>query len=130
MKILEIIFGKPKQKTVYTPIDAERIKDNEIIKKQQQKIVAQEVQLSRQKAIDKQKEEREKEKDKESERNKKLKEQEKDLKANIHGKTIKLGKFYQKLFTDKAFREKLEIVDKYDEVVLGKFGDFVLMEGG
>jgi len=129
-KLSELIFGKPKQKTVYTPIEAERIKDNEIIKKQQQKIVTQEVQLAKIKALEKQSAEKEKEKDKESERNKKLKEQELDLKANIHGKVIKLGKFYKKLYSDKNFRDKLEIVDKHDETVIGKFGDFVLMEGG
>ena len=129
MKFLNFL-KRDKRQNVFMHLNEEEIKRDEKIKALQQKIQAQESQLSRIFAKEKQKQDKEKETDKESEINKKLKEQELDLKANMHGKIIKLGRFYKHLLTNKKFRNKLEICDKNDETVLAKFGDFGIMEGG
>lgn len=121
---------KKKPVQVLTRIDEEKIKNDEVIKAQAQKISSQEAQLSKIFAIEKSKKDKVDEKKKENEFNKKLLEQKKELDAHRRGKIIKLGKFYKHYFEDKKFREKLEICDKNDEVVLGKFGDFGIMEGG
>ena len=110
-------------------LDEETIKSNEIIQAQQEKIMSQETQLAKVIAKEKVKKEKEKEKDKESEVNKRLKEQALDLQANRYGKVIKLSKFYKQILKSKV-RDKIEICDKNDEVVLAKFGDFVIVEGG
>lgn len=133
MSIIKSIIqflGFDSRKTVYTPLNEEEIKTNEKIKALAQKVQSQQSQLARVQAKEKEKQDREKERDKESEVNKKLKEQELDLKAKKYGKKIKLSKFYKHLLADKKFKNKLEICDKNDEVVLGKFGDFVILEGG
>lgn len=124
-----LMFWK-KPKRVYTHLDEELLKHNEIIKQQQQKISAQEAQLSKIFAIEKQKRDVQEDSKKENEFNRRLQEQKEELEAHKYGKVIKLGKFYKHLFKNKKFREKLEIVDKNDEVILGKFGDFGIMEGG
>ncbi len=124
-------FGMDTRKNVYMHLDEDTIKQNEIIKAQQQKIMSQQSQLSKVFAKEKQKQEKEKEKDKESEINKKMKEQQLDLQAHRHGKIIKLHKFYNDLLIKRKWKKKpLEIVDKNDEVILGTFGDFVILEGG
>lgn len=119
-----------KRKKVYTHLDEDTIKSNEIIKAQQQTIQSQQSQLSKIFAKEKEKRDKEQEKDKESDRNKKLHEQKADLDAHRHGKIVKLGKFYKILLTNKKYRDSLEICDKDDAVVLAKFGDFGIMEGG
>lgn len=128
----KIIFGEKKIINT-TPLDPELIKRDETVKSLAQKVQAQQVQIAEYASRDKLKKEKDKEKDKESEFNKKLIEQAKDLKANIHGKTIWLGKFYYDLLIrrkDYLKHHPIEITDKNDEVVLGKFGDFGIMEGG
>jgi hypothetical protein len=122
-----------KDKKLYTHIDEDLIKRDEIIKSQQQKIASQDIQLAKIAAIEKNKRDDKKDKDLESERNKKLIEQKEDLKANKHGKIIWLGKFYHDLYVKRPhyFKKKpMEITDKDDEVVLGEWGDFGIMSGG
>ena len=124
---------KKKEVKVYTPIDEESIKNNEIIKAQQQKIVSQESQLAHIYSKEKERVDKENDKDKEQETNKKINEQHEDLKANKYGKIIWLGNFYKDVLINrrKHFKKKpIEITDKNDEVVLGKWGDFGIMEGG
>jgi len=134
-------FGIDKRKNIYMHLDEDTIKNNEIIKAQQQKIQAQQAQLSKIFASEKAKKEKEREKDKESEINKKLREQKLDLEAHKYGKIIWLGKFYYDIYVKnknlpgkpcymKKYKRFLEITDKNDEVVLGKWGDFGIMEGG
>ena len=128
--IKKLLNMKSKQVPVYMHLDEEKIKENEIIKAQQQKIQSQQAQLSQIFAEKKEKEEKENEKDKESERNKKLHEQKKDLDAHKHGKIIRLGKFYKHLLNDSKLRNRLEIRDKNNEIVLDRFDDFGIMSGG
>jgi hypothetical protein len=134
-------FGIDKRKNVYMHLDEDTIKNNEIIKAQQQKIQAQQSQLSKIFAFEKAKKEKDKEKDKESDINKKLNEQRLDLEAHRHGKIMWLGKFYYDIYVKnknlpgkpcymKKYKRFLEITDKNDEIVLGKWGDFGIMEGG
>lgn len=123
------LFGK-KKKNIYMHLDEDLIKNNEIIKAQQQKIMAQEAQLAKIYAEKKAKDEKKDEKAKENEFNKKLVEQKTDLDAHRHGKIIKLSKFYKHYFEDKKFRDSLEIRDKNNETVLAQFGDFGIMSGG
>lgn len=122
-------------------LDEETIKNNEIIKAQQQKIQAQQAQISKIYAHEKAKNEKSQEKDKESEINKKLHEQKLDLESHRYGKIMWLGKFYYDIYVKnknlpgkpcflKKSKRFLEITDKNDEVVLGKWGDFGIMEGG
>ncbi|MEK6882591.1 MAG: hypothetical protein AABY22_23420 [Nanoarchaeota archaeon] len=128
MGILDFFFKK--RVKVLTHLDPELLKQNEIIQAQQQKIQSQEAQLSQIFAKEKEKRDIENAKDKENELNKKFKEQKEDLDAHRYGKIIKLKNFYKHLLLNKKYRESLEICDKNDEVVLGKFGDFGIMEGG
>lgn len=134
MKIPNIFkLFKKKEVKVFTPIDEESIKHNEIIKAQQQKIVAQESQLANIYSKEKERLDKEKDKDKEQEINKKINDQYEDLKAHKYGKIIWLGNFYKDVYINrkKHFKKKpIEITDKNDEVVLGKWGDFGIMEGG
>lgn len=131
-----------KRKIVFTPIDESKIKDNEIVKAQQQKIAAQEAQLSRMLVHEKQKREKEQSKDKDKEKEKKFFDQKQELDSIKHGKIIWLDKFFYQLFLGKPaprghisnhysnWGQRLEICDKNDEVVLGNYGGIGIMEGG
>ena len=130
MGIIDFLFRRKPIK-VYTHLDEDRLKDNELIRALQQQNMAKDSQLSKIFAKEKEKKDKIKEKDKESEINKKLLEQKADLDANKHGKVIKLHKFYYDLLVKEKWKKKpLEIVDKNDEVVLANFGDFGIMTGG
>ena len=130
MGFLDFLKFWDKRKNMYMKLDEETIKTNETIKAQQQVISSQQAQLSKIKSNEKIKKDIEKQKDKDSDLNKALVEQRKDIDANKKGKVIKLSKFYKLLLNSKKFRNKLEICDKNDETVLGKFGDFIILEGG
>lgn len=130
MGIFSFLKRKKKDK-VYIHIDEDKLKENEIIKAQQQKVMALEAQLSKIYAHEKEKRDKIDDKKKVNELNKKLNEQKLDLDAHRYGKIVWLGKFYNDVLVKKKFKKKpLEIVDKNDEVVLGKWGDFGIMEGG
>lgn len=126
---LKNLFRK-KRKNIYMHLDEDLIKNNEIIKAQQQKIMAQESQLAKIYAEKKSKDEKIDEKKKENEFNKKLKEQKEDLDAHRHGKIIRLSKFYKHFLNDRNFRNSIEVRDKNNETVLAQFGDFGIMSGG
>lgn len=130
MGFLSFLKFWDKRKNMYMKLDEETIKRDETIKAQQQVISSQQAQLSKINAKEKIKKDIEKQKDKDSEMNKALIEQKKDIEANKKGKIVRLSKFYKLYFNNKNFRKKLEICDKNDETVLGKFGDFAIMEGG
>jgi len=121
---------KTTRKKVVSRLDEDRITDNEIIETQQGQIVARDSQIAKIYSKEKLKRDLEKESDKKNELNKKLREQKLDLDANKYGKVIKLKKFYKDLMSNKWKNKPLEITDKNDEVVLGRFGDFGFMEGG
>ena len=108
------LFKKDNRKRVYTRIDEETIKRDEMVRDQQKKIMTLESQLAKRFAKDKERADKEKERDKESEFNKKLNEQAEELKTRKLGKIIKFGKFYKHFFSNKKFRNKLEITDKND----------------
>jgi len=140
MGIISKLLGR-KDKKIYMNLNEETIKNNEIIQAQQKKIVSQEAQLKKISAKEKENKEKEKNKNKQNEINKSLKEQKLDLEATRHGKVIKLSKFYYDMFVKnknkpggpyyiKRLKRYLEITDKNDEVILGKFGDFGIMSGG
>lgn len=127
MNILQKIFPPKK---VYIPLDEDTIKRDDKIKELVKEVNTLKEQIAKESAKKKQDSEKIDEKKLENDFNKKLNEQKLDLEAKKYGKKIKLSKFYKHLFKDDKFKERLEITDKNDEVVLGKFGDFVILEGG
>jgi hypothetical protein len=129
--IVKSILSIDNRKKVYTPLDPDLIKKDETVKALAQKVQAQESQLAKYKAKDKERVDKLKERDKESEQNKQLKEQALDLQANKYGKITSLNKFYNDLLVVKRWKKKpIQITDKNYETVLGEFGDIVILEGG
>ncbi|MEK6880380.1 MAG: hypothetical protein AABY22_12260 [Nanoarchaeota archaeon] len=104
MGIIDFLFRRKPIK-VYTHLDEDRLKDNELIRALQQQNMAKDSQLSKIFAKEKEKKDKIKEKDKESEINKKLLEQKADLDANKHGKVIKLHKFYYDLLVKEKWKK-------------------------
>lgn len=131
MGLFDFLVGKKKQE-VLLPLDPELVKRDQTIRGLSQQVQARDAQLAQQlaliselqgsKQIDKQ--------TKEIEEISRLKEDEKELKKNKFGKSFSLTKFYWAYLRDKKFRDKLEICDKDDAEVLGKFGDLLFLEGG
>lgn len=135
------IFRKDKRKTVYTPLNEDLIRRDEIVKAQQKKIMAQEAQLSQIYAHEKIKRDKEKDKEKEQKINKKLVEQSEDLRANRMGKMTNLDKFYYHIFFNRIpegkisryysnFAKNLEFRDRDNKTVLGKWGGMYIASGG
>jgi ElaB/YqjD/DUF883 family membrane-anchored ribosome-binding protein len=129
MGIKDWIFPD-KRKDMFMHLDPDRIERDEIIKALIQKNNAQEAQLSRIFANEKEKQESGEQESINQETVHRLNEQKKDIDANKYGKVTSLKLFFNRYFKDKQFRDKLELCDKNGETVLGKFGDLVLMEGG
>lgn len=131
MSAFDFLFGKKKQE-VLLPLDPETIKANQTIKALSQQVQARDAQLAQQSAMisELQGSKQTDKQAKEIEEINRLKEDEKELKKNKFGKSFSLTKFYWAFFRDKKFREKLEICDKDDAEVLGKFGDLLFLDGG
>lgn len=130
MDLLNLLQFWKKPEKVYTQLDEETIKTNERIKMQQSKIASQEAQIVHLLNKERTHQDKKTEEEKQNEQNKKFIEQKQELDEQRNGKVIKLSKFYKHLLTDKKFKDKLEICDKNDEIVIGKFGDFGIMGGG
>ena len=130
MEFFNFLKKKPKRDRVLIPLNEEQIKSDQRLADSQRESQALKSQLAKILAIEKEKRDKEKEIDKDSKRNKKLQEQEADLKAHLHGKIVKLKKFYKDVLKGKFNKNPIMITDKNGEVLLGQFGDFVFMEGG
>jgi len=129
MTIKDWIFPD-KRKKILMHLDESQIKENEIIKAQQQKIASYETYFGQLQAREREKKHEEEQEIINQELVEQANEEAKDLKANKYGKVTSLKKFFTKYIYNKQFRNKLELCDKNGEIVLGKFGDIVLMEGG
>ncbi len=119
---------KKKSEVIKYPLDPELIKQNKIISAQAQEINSLKGQLSFLSAKERESREEQTDKGDEYELQGRLKEEELEIKKNKYGKTFSFKKFFYILSKNYKIRDKLEIVDKDDAEVFGKFGDFLILE--
>lgn len=124
------LFNIKEKRETYTPIDPEQIKKDETIKALYLKLQSRDAELARKLADEREEIEEDKKRDLEDELKLKLNEQKAELRDQKFKNVFSFLKFYQKLFKDSKFRNQLEIVDRDDETVFAKFGDFRIVDGG
>lgn len=128
MRIFDIIFKKKERDIVY-PINPEKIGDNKLIKELSQALQGRDAQLSKITAKRREEKDKKNKEEEEQEEIKKILDVEKEIKEKKYENTVFFGDFYKKFFKDKKFRTELEIVDKDDCTIFGKFGDFIIING-
>lgn len=131
IRAFKIIFNiKSQRQPVAYPLDPELIKAN----KQFQEVIkgfnSRDAQLSEVFAQKRAESEAKKKLDSEQEVIKKINEQNREIKLKKFKDSFSFSKFYTKLSKDKKFRNSFELVDRDDSVILGKFGDFLVLPNG
>jgi hypothetical protein len=129
MGFVDWLFNRKRERIVY-PLDPSLIKNEKIVNELQKKVMTLESQLSEYKAIERQNRDANAQKNEDKENIEYLKKQETDIKDKKFGKAIGLKNFYKEFLLNRKFRDSLEITDKDDTEVLGKFGDFVILSNG
>lgn len=129
MGFLNWLFSKKTERVVY-PLDPNLIKTEKIIEELQKKNMTLESQLSEQKAIEREQRDANMQKNEDAENIGDLRNQELEIKNKKFGKVIGLKQFYKVLLTNKKFADSLEITDKDDTEIFGKFGDFIILSNG
>ena len=118
---------KKQELPIAYPLEKELIDRDTIIKKLVKKLSAQDAQLSKVSAEEKLKEEEESEEEREQKLIKKVKEQVREVEEKKYGGSFSFGEFYSFLLKNPRLREKLEITDRNDTKIFGKYGDFVIL---
>lgn len=121
-----------KKDKIRTPIDADLIKENKLIKEQSKKIQALEGQLSRVQANTREKKTEKQEEVYEQKLIEELLDKETEIKRNKYENHFPLKVLYRKLLSmkGKKFANKLELVDKDDKKVFDIFKDFCFLPNG
>ena len=125
---LNNLFAK-KREAVVMPLDPELVKENEIIKAQQQIIGSQQAKLGELLAEKNEERRQVDKKEKEKILIKELKQQEKQIKKNEVEKSVSFIRFLNDLADRKKLKGKIEVTDKEGNEIIGILGDIASIKG-
>ena len=123
-KLGRYLFNIKEQHTTAYPLSPEQLNANNLLKEAKLKVTTLEAQLAKKSADEKMAIAEEQKKNVEDDMKAALKEQSLEFKQKKYGRTFDFNKFYEAYFKNKKMMESLEITDKDDTVILGKFGSF------
>lgn len=123
------LFNIPREIHTF-PIKEDLIERDETVRELVKQLQSRDAQLSNISAQNREKALRESEVDINQEAIKELIEQKRRIDEKKYLGSFSWKKFWYKYLNDKKFRGELEICDKDDSIIFGKFGDFVVLPDG
>ncbi len=128
-KIIKWIFNEKEKHSVDYPLNEEEIESSQKWRAMAQRLQSRDAELASYKAQEQEEKQKEKDFSYEQELAERLAQKKQIIDKKKFGKAYSFGSFFKRL-QNRKFRNQLEIADKDDEVVFGKFGDIVGVEGG
>jgi hypothetical protein len=135
-RLIKWIFNEADNSAIALPINEEDVKESQKIRGLAQELQSKTAQLAEYKAQENENKQRDRDEEIETEIYLKVDELQKKLDEKKFGKSFSFGKFFKAIYgvnlrgAKSKWGKEVEICDKDDEVVFGKFGDIVEIEGG